>query len=328
MRRIVMPGGSGHVGTLLARHFHGMGDEVTVLSRRPRSMPWRVIPWDGRTPGEWLHAIDGCAVVINLTGRSVDCRYTAANRREILESRVDATAVIGRAIAQVATPPAVWLNASTATIYRHAFDRDMDEASGEPGGDEPGAPSTWRFSIGVAKAWERAFFDAATPWTRKVALRSAMVMSPGRGGVLDVLTKLVRFGLGGRLGSGRQYFSWIHGTDFTRAVEFLIQREDLEGCVNVCSPNPVPNRDFMSALRKAAGVRLGIPAVRWMLEIGAPILRTETELVLKSRRVVPGRLLDADFKFHFPSWPEAARDLLGSMNSAVRGGTPPPPCKL
>jgi uncharacterized protein (TIGR01777 family) len=309
-RRIVIPGGSGRVGCVLARYFHGLGDDVIVLSRKPRAESWQVIQWDGRSLGRWAERLNGADVVINLTGRDVDCRYTKANRREIMESRVCATQVIGKAIAQARQPPRLWMNASTATIYRHAQDRDMDEVTGEPGGNEKDAPSTWRFSIDVAKAWERTFFETVTPGTPKIALRSAMTMSPDHGGVLDILLQLVRFGAGGAIGGGEQFVSWVHEEDFLRAIEFLVARRDMDGCVNVCSPNPLPNYKFMRDLRRAAGIRVGVPTSKWMLEIGAFFLRTETELVLKSRRVIPRRLLEAGFEFVFPDWPCAAQDLV------------------
>ena len=308
--RIVLPGGSGQVGHVLACHFHAQGHDVTVLSREPKPAAWQVLPWNGRDPGTWTQAIDGADVVINLAGRSVNCRYTPGNRREIIESRVLSTRAVGHAIAQAARPPALWINASTATIYRHAEDCPMDESSGVIGGDEPGVPPEWRFSIAVVKAWERELFAAATPRTRRIALRSAMIMSPDPGGIFDVLLKLVRAGLGGTAASGRQFISWVHASDFAAAIDFLIARKDLDGCINVCSPCPLPNRDFMRVLRKAWGAGLGLPATRWMLEIGAIFLRTETELILKSRRVVPQRLLETGFQFRFPDWPAAANDLV------------------
>jgi uncharacterized protein (TIGR01777 family) len=250
-------------------------------------------------------------VVINLAGRSVNCRYTTANQRLIKHSRVITTGLIGQAIAQAARPPALWLNASTATIYRHSFDRAMDDVTGELGGNEPDSPPKWRFSIDVATSWERAFFAAETPKTRRVALRSAMTMSPDPSGVFDTLLRLVRYGLGGRAGSGRQYVSWIHHVDFIRAVEFLIANENLDGPINICSPNPVPNREFMSCLRNAwCTSYMAMPTPRWMLEIGALLLQTETELILKSRRVVPRRLTEAGFDFHFPKWRGASVDLV------------------
>jgi uncharacterized protein len=309
--RIVLPGGNGQVGNILARHFHAQGHEVTVLARKSYSAPWRVVQWDGVKLGDWTRELERADAVINLAGRNVNCRYTAAHRREIMDSRVVSTRVLGEAIGQLSAPPRVWLNSSTATIYRHVFDRAMDEARGEIGGNEPDAPRSWRFSIQVATAWEEAFFAGATARTRKVALRSSVILSPDRGGIFDVLLRLVRFGLGGKSGSGRQFVSWIHDADFARVVNFLIAREEFTGIVNVASPNPVPNAEFMRELRRAWGAKIGLPATKWMLELGSIFLRTETELVLKSRRVVPGLLLASGFEFQFPDWSSAARDLVG-----------------
>jgi uncharacterized protein (TIGR01777 family) len=308
--RIVIAGGSGQVGNILGRYFHARGHSVVVLSRTTVPSPWRVVAWDGENLRDWANELDGADAVINLAGRSVNCRYNAANRREILESRVKSTRLLGIAIAKLKQPPRVWLNASTATIYRHAFDRPMDEITGELGGQEANAPATWKFSIDVATRWEESFFAASTPRTRKVALRSAMTMSPDRGGIFDTLLRLVRFGLGGTAGSGKQFVSWIHEEDFARAIEFLLAHEELEGALNLAAPEPLPNREFMRALRKAWGARIGLPAKEWMLEAGAIFLRTETELILKSRRVFPSRLLAADFQFQFPSWPAASADLV------------------
>jgi uncharacterized protein (TIGR01777 family) len=309
---IVIAGGTGHVGRLLASHFHQLGHKVVVIARHGQSAEWPVLIWNGEALGDWAHAVDGSDVLINLAGRSVNCRYTETNRREIKESRVRSTQVIGQAVLRAANPPELWMNASTATIYRHALDRAMDEATGELGGGEPGAPSTWHFSIDVATSWEQAFYASPAPATRKIALRSAMVMSldQDRGGIFDTLRGLVCRGLGGRAASGQQFVSWIHECDFVNAITFLIARRDLSGAINVCSPNPVPNRDFMAALRRACGVRTGLPATKWMLELGAVFMRTETELILKSRRVVPQRLLDTGFKFRYSNWPEAAQELV------------------
>lgn len=308
--QIIIPGGSGQVGRILARHFRSQGHAVIVLSRHPHEAPWRVLTWDGLTPGAWVEELERSDVCINLAGRSVNCRYNKQNRHIILESRVRSTLLLNKTIAGLSRPPRVWINASTATIYRHALDRAMDEASGELGGNEPGAPDTWNFSIDVAKEWEEAFFSLSTPGTRKIAIRSAMTFSPDRGGVFDVFLGLVRHGLGGKQGSGKQFVSWIHDLDFVRAIELLIDREDISGVINLASPNPLPNRDFMKALRDAWGTRIGLPAAKWMLEIGTFLLRSESELVLKSRRVVPGRLLSCGFEFRFPEWPAAARDLV------------------
>jgi hypothetical protein len=209
----------------------------------------------------------------------------------------------------------VWLQASTATIYTHRFDAANDEITGILGGDEPGAPPKWTASIGIAKAWEAALEAAPTPSTRKVALRSAMTMSVDEGSVFDVFSRLTRRGLGGPIAGGRQYVSWIHEADFCRSISFLLERDDLEGPVNLTSPNPLPQREFARILREAWGVRLGLPATSWMIEIGTLAMRTESELVLKSRRVVPTRLLEAGFEFQFPDWEAAARELVGRMRS-------------
>jgi len=316
--KVVIPGGSGQVGTILARAFDGAGDDVVVLSRRPLVRPWRVVPWDGESLGAWQREFEGADVVVNLAGRSVNCRYSSARRHEILQSRIASTRVVGEAIAGATRPPKVWLQASTATIYAHRYDRANDERSGVIGGGEAGAPDTWRFSIDVARAWEETFAAAATSGTRKVLLRSAMTLSPDPGGVFATLLGLARWGLGGRAGDGRQFMSWIHDEDFVAAVRWLIDHDDIEGPVNVASPHPLPNGEFMRLLRDAAGVPFGVPATAWMLEIGALCMRTETELILKSRRVVPGRLLEHGFTFRFPLWRDAARDLCRRWKA--RGG--------
>jgi uncharacterized protein len=313
--RIVLPGGSGQVGRVLSHYFQERGHHVTVLTRLPYAETWQTVRWDGETVGPWTEYLEGADVCINLAGRSVNCRYTQANRAAIYDSRIRSTRLLGEVIAGLADPPKVWLNASTATIYRHALDRPMDEATGELGGNEwmttrRRAPKSWNFSIGVAKDWEAAFFSAPTPCTRKVALRSAITLSPMSGNAFAVLLNLVRFSLGGTQGNGHQFVSWIHDLDFARAVEFLIARDDIDGAVNVTSPNPLPNREFMAILREAWGIPNGLPAPAPLIEVAAIFLRTESELVLKSRRVVPGRLLDAGFRFKFPNWPEAAEDLV------------------
>ncbi|GAB7102533.1 TIGR01777 family oxidoreductase [Streptomyces phaeofaciens JCM 4814] len=305
--KIVIPGGTGQVGTVLRRALTAAGHEVVVLSRRP-SGPGET-GWDGRTLGAWAGQVDGSDVVINLAGRSVSCRYTPANLQAMMDSRVESARVVGEAIAAAGRPPALWLQMSTATIYAHRFDAPHDEDTGVLGGREPDVPGYWSRSVDIATAWERELERAATPHTRKVALRSAMVMSPDRGGVFDVLSRLARLGLGGPVAGGAQYVSWIHDHDFVRAVEFLIAREDLAGPVNLAAPAPLPQRAFMRALRSAWGVPVGLPATRWMAELGAFALRSDTELLLKSRRVVPGRLLAEGFAFDHPHWPLAAADL-------------------
>ena len=330
-KRVILAGGSGFLGNALAKRFCERGNEVVVLTRSPRGRTDGVqeVGWDGRTLGDWARLVDGAEVVVNLTGRSVDCRYTEANRRVIIASRVDSTRVLGEAIARGAKPPRVWLNASSATIYKHTFDRAMDE-NGETGAT-PAAKD--EFSIEVIRQWEAALnvdygvrrveSERGQPClrvadnevqtrgqscprsaTRKVALRITLVLGED-GGVFPVLRRLARLGLGGRMGSGKQFVSWIHIEDFCRAVEWLIAREDLSGPVNLAAPNPLPNREMMRLLRAACGAPFGLPATEWMLEVGAVFLRTETELILKSRRVVPGRLLASGFQFQFPKLDEA-----------------------
>jgi len=318
--RIVLPGGSGQVGTILATYFQSQGHDVVVLARSTSPAPWRIVHWDGTAANRWTEELENADLVLNLAGRNVNCRYNDANRREIKESRTRTTRLLGEAIGRLTHPPKIWMNASTATIYRHALDRPMDEATGEFGGNEPDAPSTWKFSIDVATSWEKEFFAANTPATRKIALRSAMVMSPDRDGIFDTLLRLVRFGLGGASGSGKQFVSWIHDQDFLRSIQYLMDHDDLDGAINIASPNPLPNAEFMADLRKAWGTRVGLPASAWMLELGAVFLRTETELILKSRRVIPGRLLAHGFQFDFPEWNVAAHDLVKRSRSLHAAG--------
>ncbi len=316
--KIVIPGGSGQVGTVLARAFHERDDEVVVLSRKPIKAAWRGVQWDGETLGDWVSEVEGADALINLAGQSVNCRYNDHNRRIIKDSRVKSTKVIGEAIVQAWKPPRVWLQASTATIYAHRYEAPNDEATGIIGGSEPNAPDTWRFSIDVATSWERALKESPTPNTRRIAMRTAIVMHPDTGSPFDILLRLVRFGLGGQAGDGRQYMSWIHDHDLVRAVLWLIEHDELEGPVNLASPNPLTNAEFMRALRSAWGMPFGLPATEWMLELGAFVLQSETELILKSRRVVPAKLLQSGFSFEFPTWPDAARELCARVRSNGR----------
>lgn len=279
-----------------------------ILTRRPAGP--RQVRWDGATPGPWTAEIDGSDIVVNLAGRSVNCRYTDENLRAMMDSRVQSARAVGRAIAGADRPPRAWLQMSTATIYAHRFDVANDEATGQIGGSEPGIPGYWNFSVDIATAWEREQQAAETPHTRKVALRAAMVMSPDRGGVFDRLLWMSRLGLGGPIAGGRQFVSWIHDADFARAIEFIIDRDDLAGPVNLAVPGPLSQRAFMRAVRTAWGVPVGLPATKLMAEIGAFALRSDTELLLKSRRVVPGRLMEAGFQFDFPGWPAACDDLV------------------
>jgi uncharacterized protein (TIGR01777 family) len=309
--KTVIPGGTGQVGGILRRAWSARGHEVVVLSRHSEQLEEGVRHqvWDGRTIGPWADEIDGADVVVNLAGRTVSCRYTDANLKQMMDSRIDSTRVVGEAIAQASAPPRTWLQMSTATIYAHRFDAPNDEATGIIGGEETDIPAYWEFSTRIAKCWEGEQAAATTPHTRKVALRSAMVMSPDKGGVLDVLLTMARLGLGGPVAGGDQFVSWIHEADFVRACDLLLERDDIAGPVNLAAPTPLPQRDLMRTLRKEAGMPIGLPATRWMAEIGAWVLRTDTELLLKSRRVVPGRLLEAGFEFEYADWASAAHDL-------------------
>lgn len=308
--KIIIPGGSGQIGNILARHFSGEGHEVIVLSRSFRSTPWKTIKWDGETLGHWVKELEGADVLINLTGRIVNCRYNYKNRCEIWSSRTRSVRILGKALEQLKTPPHVWLQAGTATIYADRYDAPNDEYTGIIGGTEDGSPDKWRFSIDVARSWEGEFALIEAPKTRKVILRSAMTMSHDREGIFDYLLWLTRVGLGGTAGTGQQYISWIHYIDFINAVKFLIENPKISGAVNIASPNPLPNKQFMEQLRESWGAKFGLPTYKWMLEIGAIVLQTESELVLKSRRVVPGRLIDAGFKFEYGDWESASSDLV------------------
>jgi uncharacterized protein len=324
--KVVIAGGTGQVGAILCRAFSAAGDEVVVLSRKsaPHSR-CRCMQWDGKSVDCWVDELEGATAIINLAGRSVNCRYGKRNRREIMESRVNSVRAIRLALEKTKKPPRVWLQAATATIYAHRFDAPNDESTGIIGGDESNAPETWRFSINVAKAWESAVNESGPlPNTRTVIMRSAMTMSPDRGGIFTTLLGLVRLGLGGKAGNGRQFVSWIHELDFVRVIKWLIDQQDFNGVVNVCSPNPLPNAEFMRELRRAWGMPIGLPAAKWMLEIGAVFMRTETELILKSRRVTSSRLVRSGFEFHFPIWRDAAEELcrryrLGESQSPFLG---------
>ena len=397
--RIVLPGGSGQVGSLLARHFQQQGHHVTVLTRGPYTATWQTVHWDGVSAGDWIATLDGADVCINLTGRGVNCRATAANRKAIYESRIHSTRLLGRVIASLAEPPRVWMNASAATINPRVLDAEgVDLPVGEMEGDETSgclpsgakAPEDFAldmyglkpvpfnalpvainpqpvpfnsqaipfnalpvainpqpvpfnakheainsqaipfnakheafsdissprwaerrgFAARVARDWEAEFFAAQTPRTRKVALRSAVVLSPAPATAFGVLSNLVRLGMGGAEGNGRQFVSWIHEADYARAVEFLVAREDLEGPFNLAAPVPLVNREFMAALRWAWNVMNGLPAPTPAVRLGAWLMGTNAELVLASCRAIPRRLLDAGFEFEFSEWPEAAEDLV------------------
>lgn len=308
---ILIAGGGGFLGQVLDRHFSDRGHSVVVLTRGRTSRDiWSPSEyWDGKTLGPWTALLDDADVLINLSGRSVDCRYTPSNRRAILASRLDSTRVLGEAVAACDHPPRLWINAASATIYRHAEERAMDEATGELGNG---------FSVDVCQQWERCFFEAPLPETvRRVALRTSIVLGRG-GGALKPLCALARLGLGGRQGHGRQYVSWLHEADFAGIVDHVIAHEELSGILNATAPKPLSNTDFMAAVRATVGAPFGVPTPAWLLEIGAFVIRTETELVLKSRRVVPARLLDAGYSFRFTEAGAALRDLLRPAESRER----------
>jgi uncharacterized protein len=307
MKKIILAGGSGFLGRTLSAHFQKAGHSIVILTRSPKpaSNGVRETGWDARTMGDWARELEGAAAIINLVGRSVNCRYTERNRRVILESRIDATRVIGEAISKCQRPPPVWLNASTATIYKHTFGPAWDE-SGQTG-SAPEAND--EFSVEVATRWERTLNEIPTLHTRKVAMRAAMVLGGGRNSVFPMLRRLTRLGLGGKMGDGRQFVSWIHQLDFCRAVEWLLTHDELSGPVNLAAPNPVTNAEMMRIFREIFAVPIGLPATKWMLEVGTFLLRTETELVIKSRRVVPGRLFASGFQFQFLHLRQAVEDL-------------------
>ncbi|HEY1133896.1 MAG TPA: DUF1731 domain-containing protein [Nocardioides sp.] len=318
--RIVIPGGTGQVGVVLRRALAAAGHDVVVLSRRPETLEpgVRHVVWDGRSGGAWEREVDGADAVVNLAGRSVSCRYSDRNLRAMMDSRVDSTRAVGAAIARAERPPRVWLQMSTATIYADTRGPAHDEATGVIGGEEPDVPLYWEYSVRIARRWEAAQQAADLPTTRRVALRTAMVMSPDRGGIFDYLSWLARLGLGGPVAGGGQFVSWIHADDLVRAVVLLLERDDLAGPVNLAAPGPVPQRELMRGLRHAWGGRPGLPATRWMAGLGAFVLRSDPELLLKSRRVVPGRLLDAGFTFEHPAWDAAAADLVHRARQARR----------
>ena len=282
LKKIVLAGGTGFIGQYLERTYTNQGYIVHIISRQPGQISWN-------DEAAMVDALENAGMVINLAGKSVNCRYNEKNKREIYESRTRTTEALVKAIGKCQNPPELWINSSTATIYRHAEDRPMTEATGELGTG---------FSVDVGKAWEDVFFRLNLPKTRQIALRLAIVLGAD-GGVMEPYINMVRFGLGGKQGEGKQMFSWIHIEDVYRIIEFLKQRKDLSGIFNASSPNPVTNKELMEQMRKVMGRRKGLPAPEWMLEMGAVFIGTETELILKSRWVVPERLERAGFRFSY-----------------------------
>ena len=306
---MVIAGGNGFLGQQLAVYFRQQSWRVVILGRGPGAGP-DYQQWDGHNLGPWAAALEGAAALVNLAGRTVDCRYNQANRRAIVASRTESTRVLGAAVAACAEPPRVWLNSSTATIY-------ADTPGELPANTEAAGRIGEGFSVEVARAWEAAFAACPAPATRKVALRTAIVL--GRdGGAFPVIAKLARRGLGSPQGDGRQWMSWLHIRDFCRALEFLLNEATASGTFNLCAPQPLPNRDFMALLCRELRPWLRLPQPRWLLEIGAFVLRTETELILKSRKVYPQRLLELGFQFEYPSCKAALAELL-SKGGQING---------
>ncbi|MBN4072222.1 TIGR01777 family oxidoreductase [Flavobacteriales bacterium AH-315-E23] len=302
MRKIVIAGGSGFLGRILENHFVTTGDQVTILTRDHSASECKPswIWWDGKNKGEWIEALEGADVLINLSGKSVDCRYNERNKALIYSSRLESTKVLGQAVSQCGTPPRLWINFASATIYAHSMKRSNSESNGVIGEG---------FSVDVCQQWEAEFNSWNTPDTRKVLLRSAIVM--GReGGVMTPLKNLVRIGMGGSQGDGSQYMSWLHQDDLLGIVEFIIENEHLEGVFNTTAPFPLRNGAVMQALRESMNIGFGLPIPKWVLEIGAVLIDTETELVLKSRWVVPQRLHDEGYRFKYNHIEEAFNDLI------------------
>jgi uncharacterized protein (TIGR01777 family) len=301
MNKVILAGGSGYLGTLLAEYFSKRAKEVIVFSRGARKSigTIRFVEWDAKNPGSWIAELENADLLINLTGKNVNCRYTEENKLEIYQSRILSTRVLGEAILNCETPPGVWINAGSATIYIDSHDQLMTESTGIIGND---------FSMDVCKKWEAEFNRFDLPRTRKVIARISIVLGKG-GGALPPMINLVRIGMGGPQGDGKQFMSWTHEKDICRAIEWFHKNENAKGVHNLTAPTPIPNIDFMKYMRNALHVRWGLPLTRTVLELGAVLIRTETELVLKSRKVYPERLLNEGFVFEFNDPKEALEDL-------------------
>lgn len=316
-KKIVIAGGTGFIGQELVKYF-GKENNIVILTRQLTNttnnrnkyntlteadlIKTRTVKWDGKNIGEWASELEGADIIINLAGKTVNSRYTSKNKKEILESRINATKVIGEAIRQCSKPPKLWINASSATIYKNADDKPQDDYTTEFEND---------FSVQVCLAWEKAFNEQLTPGTRRIALRLAITL--GAGGVLLPYFNLLKFGLGGRQGGGKQMFSWVHIEDVCRTIEWMDSRVEMQGYYNCTSPNPVTNKEFMSLLRKATGHKIGLPAFAWMLKIGAVMIGTETELILKSRWVLPTKLLESGFEFKYPFLKDAFAEIISKV---------------
>ncbi|WP_046756918.1 TIGR01777 family oxidoreductase [Kordia jejudonensis] len=306
MKKIVIAGGSGFLGRALIDFYLPKGYEIVVLSRKAKETGndmLRYVAWNAKTLDIWLTELEGIEALINLTGKSVDCRYNPKNKAEILNSRVQSTEVLGEAIKACAVPPKFWINSSTATIYEHSLEKEMTESTGIIGND---------FSMNVAKSWEEAFHNTKTPRTQKIALRTSIVLGKNGGAFLP-LKNLTKAGLGGTQGNGNQKVSWIHEHDFCRAIHFLITKNKA-GIFNVTAPNPLPNKTFMQTLRRILKIPFGLPQPKWLLKLGARIIKTEAELILKSRFVIPEKLLTAGFQFNYPTAEMAIQEIIQRKN--------------
>jgi hypothetical protein len=333
-KKIILAGGTGFIGQEMTKYF-GKNNKIIILTRQIKNektnrndydsltdkdlenvtyVKWNALPeeqtaTDGEDParqakssGDWINELNGADLIINLAGKSVNCRYNNKNKNAIFDSRTNAVKAIGDAIRKCRLAPSLWINSSSATIYRHAVDRPQDEYTGEMHDD---------FSVQVCKRWEKTFYDQITPATRKVALRMAITLGPG--GILIPFFNLLKFGLGGRQASGKQMFSWVHIEDTCRMIEWMYDHKDMEGTYNCCSPNPVTNEEFMRILRRKTGHVVGLPAFKWMLQVGAPIIGTELELILKSRWVVPTKILESGFQFKYPLLANALTEVLSKV---------------
>ena len=315
-KKIILAGGTGFMGQEMTKYF-GRENRIIILTRQVSEKTNRndynslsakdlenvtYIKWDGKIAGNWANEMNEADLIINLAGKSVNCRYNEKNKKEIFDSRTDAVNAIGEAINICDRPPSLWINASSATIYRHAMDRPQDEYTGEFHDD---------FSVQVCKRWEKTFYDQQTLQTRKVALRMAITLGPG--GILIPYFNLLKSGLGGKQASGKQMYSWVHIEDTCRMIEWIYDHKEINGTYNCSSPNPVKNEEFMKSLRKVSGHIFGLPAYKWMLQIGAPIIGTELELILKSRWVLPTKILETDFQFKHPLLEEALSDIISRV---------------
>jgi uncharacterized protein len=299
--KIVLAGGNGYLGNVLASHFSHVADEVIIFSRKPKPSDGNIqtIVWDGKTEGVWMKYLHNADLLVNLCGKNVNCRYTPENQKEIIASRVVPTELLGKVITEMNNPPALWINITSATIYRHASDHSQDEVNGQEG---------YGFSIDVCRQWESSFWKYNAAKTRRIALRMAIVLGR-KDGAFPRILNLVKMGMGGRQGDGSQMISWIHERDAAGVIEWLIEHK-LEGVVNCAAPEAVTNIEFMKTVRKAYGVPFGLPTPQWLLELGARLIGTETELILKSRWVEPGKLIDAGYPFLFSNISSAVHDIL------------------